>query len=64
MQNQSRTDSDAIVARLMEESTHLRLELESTERELEDVRVGRKEDEAERRAIKTEVKRLTDGKVR
>ncbi|GAA5860600.1 hypothetical protein JCM3774_006221 [Rhodotorula dairenensis] len=62
LQERSHAESDAILAKLVDENSNLRLELEATERELKDVKAGRREDEVELRALKNEVLRLTSGK--
>lgn len=64
VQERNRADSDAGLAKLVDENADLRHKLDITERELKDVRAGRKEDEAELRGLRAELQSLTAEKVR
>ncbi|GAA5989170.1 hypothetical protein JCM10908_001192 [Rhodotorula pacifica] len=64
VQERNRADSDAVLAKLVDENNELRNKLESTQRDLKDVRAGRKEDEAELRLMRSELQSLTAEKSR
>lgn len=63
VQERNRADQDAVLAKLVDENESLRHKLETTERNLKDVRAVRKEDEAELRVVTAELQSLKAGKV-
>ncbi|TKA54984.1 hypothetical protein B0A53_02457 [Rhodotorula sp. CCFEE 5036] len=63
VQERNRADQDAVLAKLVDENESLRHKLETTERNLKDVRAGRKEDEAELRVVTAELQSLKAGKI-
>ncbi|KWU46402.1 hypothetical protein RHOSPDRAFT_31852 [Rhodotorula sp. JG-1b] len=62
VQERNRADCDAVLAKLVDENDSLRHKLETTERELKDVKAGRKEEETELRVIRAELQSLTADK--
>ena len=63
VQERNRADQDAVLAKLVDENESLRHKLETTARNLKDVRAGRKEDEAELRVVTAELQSLKADKV-
>ncbi|BGP30232.1 hypothetical protein JCM10296v2_001984 [Rhodotorula toruloides] len=64
MQERNRADADALLGKLVEENNRLVETLDGVQRELKDVKAGRKADEEALKAAQKEVAKLCGGKVR
>lgn len=63
MQERNRADADALLGKLVEENNWLVEKLDVVQRELKDVKAGRKADEEALKAAETEVAKIGGGKV-
>lgn len=64
MQERNRADADALLGKLVEENNRLVETLDGVQRELKDVKAGRKADVEALKAAQKEVAKLGGGKVR